>query len=252
MAKKQQSQVGSNLTVDARRQAIITLMHQAGPRCGLSARSAFQRWLRLIESDICCPIEGCSRLTPDRECDALHTCRQVRKQAWDLRVDGLKQAMPLFVEALAHLYLHYRENFEDLLGPIFETMGLGGKDGIFFTPWDLAQLMTNMITTDLRDVEEKECITVYDPACGSGVMLLAFLAHVSTKRPDLYHKVRPYGQDINEDCVRMCRISLRLVSFARAERLVAAYEAGDLGVALELHAHANPPPEKGTDRHGDQ
>ena len=73
------------------------------------------------------------------------------------------------------------------------------------------------------------------------------MAGVAEQQPDLYHKVCPYGTDINEDCVRMCRISLRLVAITRAERLIDAYSEGDLSAALQIHARPHQSKDLATD-----
>ena len=54
-----------------------------------------------------------------------------------------------------------------------------------------------------------EPITICDPACGSGIMLLAAAGQFP---PWAFHYglVRLYGQDIDFTCVQMCRINLRL------------------------------------------
>jgi hypothetical protein len=226
---------------EERRRAIIRLMECAGHACGVSARTAFQRWLALIESDLCCPIDGCGRLVPDRDCDAHHACRALHREGWNQAVQELEAVLPFFTEALAHAYLHYRASYEDLLGPTFENLGLGGRGGIFFTPWHLAQAMAATSAGDLRDTEDRTAIRVCDPTCGSGVVLLAFLDHVARTRPDLLDRVRPYGMDLDADCVRMCRISLRLVAIGRAERLVDAYGEGDLSAAFLLNERATLP-----------
>ncbi len=57
--------------------------------------------------------------------------------------------------------------------------------------------------------DDIEPITIMDPACGSGIMLLAAAGQFP---PWAFHYglVRLYGQDIDYTCVQMCRINLRL------------------------------------------
>lgn len=52
-------------------------------------------------------------------------------------------------------------------------------------------------------------ITVYDAACGSGVMLLAFASQCPRWAID-YNVVRFFGQDIDHTCVKMARANLML------------------------------------------
>ena len=94
----------------------------------------------------------------------------------------------------------------------------GWPDGWIVTvPWyspAAASGGTEMVSQsgcDCPCVQEKGCITVCDPAVGSGVMLLAFakVVHAEMGRPAL-SKVRFYGTDIDQRCVLMCRIQLRM------------------------------------------
>lgn len=57
--------------------------------------------------------------------------------------------------------------------------------------------------------DDFRAVTVYDPCCGSGVMLLAAASVLPTwaVRAGL---VRFYGQDIDVTCVKMCRINCML------------------------------------------
>ena len=60
-------------------------------------------------------------------------------------------------------------------------------------------------------VKEKGEVTVIDPAVGSGVMLLAFASVVNAEMGRAgVNKLRLYGMDIDERCVLMCRIQLRM------------------------------------------
>ncbi len=119
--------------------------------------------------------------------------------------------------------------YRDILGQVFMRLDINSvRAGQYFTPWDVAVMMARM-QFDAGHFEqtarEKGVVTVCDPACGSGVMLLAF-AHVvhealgrrGTARLELY------GQDIDIRCVHMCRIQLRmngLDAVGRLARLVA-------------------------------
>ena len=105
--------------------------------------------------------------------------------------------------------------FRDLLGELFMRLDVNSaRAGQYFTPMSIAEMMARMQfdRTDFeRLVAEKGCVTVCDPAVGSGVMLLAYakVVHEALGRPGLA-KVRFYGADVDERCVNMCRIQLRV------------------------------------------
>lgn len=84
----------------------------------------------------------------------------------------------------------------------------GKSGGEFFTPADVAQLLTRLGT-----VGKTEISSVYDPACGSGSLLLQaqkILGHDGVRNGF-------YGQEINVTTYNLCRINLLLhdVAFDR-------------------------------------
>lgn len=105
--------------------------------------------------------------------------------------------------------------FRDILGEIFMRLDVKSvAAGQYFTPMSIAEMMSRMqFDRDVfeRHVQEKGFVTVCDPAVGSGVMLLAFakVVHAELGRRGLA-KLRLYGNDIDQRCVLMCRIQIRM------------------------------------------
>jgi len=105
--------------------------------------------------------------------------------------------------------------FHDILGELFMRLDVNSvRAGQFFTPWTVAEMMARMQfdPSDFkRVVAEKGFVTVCDPAVGSGVMLLSFarVVHGEFGRWGT-SKLRLYGTDIDQRCVLMCRIQLRM------------------------------------------
>ena len=130
--------------------------------------------------------------------------------------------------------------FRDILGEMFMKLDVNSaRSGQFFTPQPVAEMMARMQFSREsfeEHVKEKGEVTVMDPAVGSGVMLLAFakVVHDELGRPGV-NKLRLYGMDIDERCVLMCRIQLRmngLDSFGRMACLLG-----------NMSANATPPVE---------
>lgn len=122
--------------------------------------------------------------------------------------------------------------FRDILGELFMRLDVNSvKAGQFFTPMSIAEMMARMQFDKAvfdQQVQEKGYVSVCDPAVGSGVMLLAFakVVHAELGRPAL-SKVRFFGNDIDQRCVLMCRIQLRmngLDAVGRVAGLVGALE----------------------------
>ncbi len=113
---------------------------------------------------------------------------------------------------VADMKLAYKNNEIDAFGDAYEyLMGMyagnaGKSGGEFFTPADVSELLTCLGTVGKTEVNK-----VYDPACGSGSLLL--------KAQKVLGKngVRQgfYGQEINITTYNLCRINMFLhdVSF---------------------------------------
>ena len=102
---------------------------------------------------------------------------------------------------------NYKENTIDAFGDAYEyLMGMyasnaGKSGGEFFTPQEVSELLTRITLVGKTEVNK-----VYDPACGSGSLLLKF-AKILGK-----DNVRNgfYGQEINITTYNLCRINMFL------------------------------------------
>lgn len=98
----------------------------------------------------------------------------------------------------------------DLLGDAYEYLikkfadATNKKAGEFYTPRSVVRLMIDML-------DPKEAETIYDPACGTGGMLLAAVQHVKEQHGDvkrLWGKL--YGQEKNLTTSSIARMNLFL------------------------------------------
>ena len=64
----------------------------------------------------------------------------------------------------------------DILGQLYMELGLASKEnGQYFTPSSVCELMAEFTAGDnLRSTSQYDFVTLHDPACGSGGMILAF------------------------------------------------------------------------------
>lgn len=125
-----------------------------------------------------------------------------------------------------------KETYQDIIGSAY--MELSGSDkqfGQFFTPWNVARMMAEMVigTPNLDQYTAQHPMTICDPACGSGIMLLAAAAVLPRTCID-QGRVAFYGMDIDETCVRMARLNIGLyglnhpVGFVKATNTLTADE----------------------------
>jgi type I restriction enzyme M protein len=112
------------------------------------------------------------------------------------------------IESIGDLQLgDYQDNTNDLFGDAYEFLmtmyasNAGKSGGEFFTPQEVSELLARITVTGKKQVNK-----VYDPACGSGSMLLKF-AKVLGKE-----NVRQgfFGQEINITTYNLCRINMFL------------------------------------------
>lgn len=104
---------------------------------------------------------------------------------------------------------------QDFLGKIYMQLDFGsGWQGQFFTPWNIAELMAKMqIEDNLKEqIETEGYISINDPCCGAGCMLLAF-AHVCRSDMGINYQQSVFfvGQDIDEVVAKMCYIQISLL-----------------------------------------
>lgn len=122
-----------------------------------------------------------------------------------------KQELDVFPKLLAELVLIIVKNdkFRDVLGEIYQAINLNSKgSGQFFTPNHLAEAMAKMVIDKPSNTDG--VITVNDPACGSGVLLLNAVNSFKDKNIDYTKNLLVYGQDIDIKCFCMTYIQLSL------------------------------------------
>ena len=78
-------------------------------------------------------------------------------------------------QLLAHVVNGLQNGFCDFLGRVFMQLGMGDKyRGQFFTPWSVASMMASLQLGNVAALfRERPFITLNDPACGAGCMVLA-------------------------------------------------------------------------------
>ena len=121
--------------------------------------------------------------------------------------------------------------FDDILGQTYMMIRSdwgGSVLGQYFTPWPIARLMTELTAGKLDPdrLANGPAVEMYDPACGSAVMLLAARAHIaSTFGRRALRNVRCYGQDVDRLCCTMANIQLAMSNVPWMLSLMAATHA---------------------------
>ena len=101
----------------------------------------------------------------------------------------------------------FQENKIDAFGDAYEFLmtmyasNAGKSGGEFFTPQEVSELLARLTAADGHEIR-----SVYDPACGSGSLLLKFSKTIGKDNPVLKY----YGQEINPTTYNLCRINMFL------------------------------------------
>jgi len=123
-------------------------------------------------------------------------------------VQKRNETLVKIIDSIGGLQLgDYQDNTNDLFGDAYEFLmtmyasNAGKSGGEFFTPQEVSELLAEMTVVGKKQVNK-----VYDPACGSGSMLLKF-AKVLGKE-----NVRQgfFGQEVNITTYNLCRINMFL------------------------------------------
>jgi type I restriction-modification system DNA methylase subunit len=123
-----------------------------------------------------------------------------------------KEELETFAEALALLVTEMeRHPFTDILGGYYMEFALSQKgqqwNGEFHTPKPICDLMARITLGDVEALPAEEKITVCEPACGSGAMILSF---GEACPPHIRRRLRVTAIDINRTACHMAFINTTL------------------------------------------
>ena len=155
-------------------------------------RSVFDAFVRFA---------ACALAAQTREAEYLEEAKR-----WD------KADLDLFGQALGALTLEMETKpFEDVLGTHYMEFALSSKgrqwNGEFHTPKTVCDLMAQMVVGDLKSLPEEGPITVCEPACGAGAMVLSI---AQACPPEVRRRLRITAIDINRTACDMAFVNTTL------------------------------------------
>ncbi|OHB44930.1 MAG: type I restriction-modification system subunit M [Planctomycetes bacterium GWC2_49_10] len=123
-------------------------------------------------------------------------------------VEKRNQKLVKLMDAIGDLRLgNYYDNTIDAFGDAYEFLmtmyasNAGKSGGEFFTPQEVSELLACLTT-----IGKKEVNKVYDPACGSGSLLLKFAKILGKENV----RIGFFGQESNITTYNLCRINMFL------------------------------------------
>lgn len=127
-----------------------------------------------------------------------------------------ERQMDCFAKIFAEIVLELEERPEqDLLGELYMALELGNAhNGQFFTPYDVCRAMASISNDNIKArIERDHWISVNDPACGAGALLVAFANECRRPGVDINYQtsVLFVAQDIDMVAGLMCYIQLSLL-----------------------------------------
>lgn len=102
---------------------------------------------------------------------------------------------------------------KDVLGEIFHELELHNKyKGQFFTPPNICEAMgmMSLANIDKKLIQEKGFITLGEPCCGSGAMILGFTKALKKENINYCKQLLVTAEDIDLKCVHMTYLQLSL------------------------------------------
>jgi type I restriction enzyme M protein len=181
----------------------------------------FQISPKLLWRNVCRPLDQALGERLNKAVEAITKANQ--------RIAGLYQDIDFahrdrfpnttLVQLVRHFEKHRLRNSDvpaDLLGNAYEYLiarfadDAGKKGGEFYTPKEVVRLLVEL-------VDPRGGMTVYDPACGSGGMLLEAAAHAKKANPQDPRPPALFGQERNLNTWGICEMNLLLHGIDHAD-----------------------------------
>ena len=121
-----------------------------------------------------------------------------------------KEEQSILADMMGKLITAFENETYDILGEIYMEAECGNKStGQFFTPYHVSVLCAGMLLEN-KITEDKE-ITINEPSCGGGGMIIAYLNLLKKQGINYQKNVKVVAQDIDWNSVYMCYTQLSLL-----------------------------------------
>lgn len=165
-----------------------------------------ERWR--VFSDFCemaaCSLDQAVQQHDDREQQYLSVVKRYDKD----EVTQMTKLLACTVDGLSV------DDPTDFLGGAFQRLELSSHwKGQFFTPFEVSRMMAMMVLDAgaKQTVKERGYLTVSEPACGAGGMVIAFAQAARAQDIEPQWQVFFEARDIDSTCVHMTMIQLSLL-----------------------------------------
>lgn len=157
-----------------------------------NTRTVFDAFTRLA---------ACALATQTREAEYLEEAKR-----WE------RPDLDLFAKALGALIAEMETKpFEDVLGGCYMEFALSSKgqqcNGEFHTPKNVCDMIAQMLLGDVESLPKDRPITVCEPACGAGAMILSF---AQACPPEVRRRLRVTAIDVSRTACDMAFVNTTL------------------------------------------
>ena len=169
-------------------------------------RSSWEVW----NDFLFCSAVSISNVFPTKE-------RESREKEYHDRLSRYRrEEMGKLAELLGCIVISLEQNPEqDFLGELYHELRLEQvQKGQFFTPYHISRMMAEIQLvggTAEAEIRRKGYMSVSDPACGAGAMLIAFANAARSRKINYQSQVLFVAQDIDRTAVLLCYLQLSLL-----------------------------------------
>lgn len=143
--------------------------------------------------------------------NAVNMTESLEKEYLEIVGKYSKEEVNKFCELLANFIELSEPEPRDILGNLYMELDLGNlNNGQFFTPHEISLLMSKLVYGDVLENMTKPFITLSEPACGAGGIVLAFVNEMLKKRINPAEKLFVQCIDIDRLAGFMCYLQLSL------------------------------------------
>jgi len=169
-----------------------------------SAHQTFSDWLEIAALSLHQLPYHSKELEKDAAFERLEQCYFERIKPYS------RDHLNTFTEMMGITLAAHRTGYGDFLGEIAgEAELLNQRNGQFFTPYHLCRLMAKVTIGNVKEqVERKGIITVSEPACGAGALVIASAEEIAHQGINPAAHVQFDCIDISRDAFNMAYIQL--------------------------------------------
>ena len=163
--------------------------------------------------EVFCDWIKCSAISIQNAC-------QIHNDLWKKREEQYMQTIRPYGEhglefgdMLGFLTMALENDISDILGQVYMEAELGNKStGQFFSPFHISRMCAEL---SLRDQDGSQKITLNEPSCGAGGMIIATAAVLKDRNVNYQLCLDVIAQDLDWKAVYMCYVQLSLLGIRR-------------------------------------